>query len=407
MATTKDSFKNHWNLNILIILILCLNLAPGATQLEEFAFDWAPYNPFSPNTIISGFTSSKCHSYLGKDSAELPIYATQVCKSSSSLSYMHSQVDWNTDSSSYQYLEAPSITSGSKILHTSDGLFAIISSSSSSWTLTVKDIPTNTLKYTVSLTKPSGVSQWEFSQTKDYFVIFYQVATLSISEYFYPIAKSTGAPKWSSAVLITPSFGLLSGISIETKMAMDYPGGKFFLAWESSYWGAVSIKTKIIGPSSTDTGVEATIASSLSAFTVHELHDVGMINSKEYVIYSTKEALSADMPIKMWRKDLSSTPVLVNTGWVGIFPSKPYFKASYVTVGSTGSHLLLVYKTVTSSTTKVWFRSFTDSGSGVGSAVVMSTNDIEVDGVVIDGSIVYFMMGPISNTWYIGWRNFF
>ena len=162
-----------------------------------------------------------------------------------------------------------------------------------------------------------------------------------------------------------------------------------------------------MGPKNTDADMEVFVETSYSSYTVNELNDVGVINGKEYVIFTTRESGNSYIPIKMWRKDLYYAPPMVSTNWVRSLPSVPVFVSSYVINGAAGNQLLLIYKSVTSSSTQVMFRLFRDDGTAVGNAVVMSNSDIEVDGVVISESIVYFIMGPINDNWYISWRNFY
>ena len=224
MAKSRRNFKNLCNLNMLITLLLCLILEPGASQLEEFAFDWSPYNPFLSNSLKNQYKSNLCHSYVGKDKTETKIYATQVCRNTD-ISFMYSEIEWISDIPTFKYKVTQPLPSIEQTLYSKDGLFAVLTGG---WELKVTDVATSSQKYCVKIPKPPGLTTWKLNQTNTYFVIFYQtVVSSTVSEYFYPIYKLNGAGKWASGVLFTPAFNKNSGYLVNSKLTIQQQSDHF------------------------------------------------------------------------------------------------------------------------------------------------------------------------------------
>ena len=325
---------------------------------------------------------------------------------------MRSEYDPITDDLTFKYKTSTAVPTANQVIITTDSLLAELTSA---WDLKVRDLTTNTQRFQVAITKPTGLSSYKLTSTDKYLIIFYRVVTSNTAyEYILPISKTNGAKLWTSGMQYTSSYSTNTGSGSmgDIQMVMDYPGNKFFVAWEWALSNAISIKKNIIGPNLSNTGTEEPIELSISPYIVHRLEGLGIVNGNEFVIYTTiltASSSSITRILKMWRKNMNYASQLVSVSYIGTNPSNPHYKGVYVVDTLGGQKIVLVYSQVTTTAAKVMYKLFNDDGSSAssgGNPIVISQNDIEVNGVVFEGSNLFMIMGPLSGVWYLGNINF-
>ena len=400
---SASEFKRTTVLSIFIMLMAPLCLC----QIEEIPFHSLLYDPFTDNA--QNYEAKACDCYVAKNAAETKIYMTEFCRIGTDVGIMRSEKDSIEEDANFKYQKSMSVPKNHKVVITTDSLLAELTGA---WDLKVRDLTTDTELYQVKIKKPADLSSYEFTSTDKYFVIFYQTnSENTISEHILPIYKTNGTKLWSKGMRYIKPFDRTNGPGkvdmVDAKMVIDYPGNRFFMAWEWSVNGGVSIKRRLIGPKLSDNGTEESVES-LSTVNFIRLEGLGIVNGNEFVIYTTIE--SNKKVIKMWRKNLNSNPWLVASSFINTIPSRPFYKGAYVVTTLGGGKIVLVFSQKTEGrVARVMYKLFNDDGSSAttsGNPIVISQDDIEVRGVVLADWTLFMSMGPVSGVWYLGELNF-